>query len=172
MDKQNKNKLADKAFSRLVLTSLLGIFVCIVCLCSATWAWYNANVTTTGNKLEAGRFELTVHVENYESEAVTPSVDEDGNAVYMLNAGEIYTVTLTVSDATTVSTGFCAISANGKTYRTASINNVDGEKTFTFSLDAKADAAVSFVSMWGIPAEPDVEIGETLAVASTEATTE
>ena len=32
MEKQNNEKLSDKAFAHLALTSILGILVCIICL--------------------------------------------------------------------------------------------------------------------------------------------
>ena len=65
MDKQNKNtdKLTDKAFSRMMLTSVLGILVCLVCLCSTTWAWFTADVSNNSNTIGTGQFNLEVSVD-------------------------------------------------------------------------------------------------------------
>ena len=53
MKKQNNEKLSDKAFARLVLTSILGILVCIICLCSTTYAWFSGSVQVDSNTLKA-----------------------------------------------------------------------------------------------------------------------
>ena len=53
MKKQNNEKLSDKAFARLVLTSILGILVCIICLCSTTYAWFTGSVQVDSNTFKA-----------------------------------------------------------------------------------------------------------------------
>ena len=53
MKKQNNEKLSDKAFARLALTSILGILVCIICLCSTTYAWFTGSVQVDSNTLKA-----------------------------------------------------------------------------------------------------------------------
>ena len=52
MEKQNNEKLSDKAFARLFLTSILGILVCIICLCSTTYAWFTGSVQVDSNKIQ------------------------------------------------------------------------------------------------------------------------
>ena len=52
MEKQNTEKLSDKAFARLALTSILGILVCIICLCSTTYAWFTGSVPNDNNKIQ------------------------------------------------------------------------------------------------------------------------
>ena len=49
MKKQNNEKLSDKAFARLALTSILGILVCIICLCSTTYAWFTGSAQVDSN---------------------------------------------------------------------------------------------------------------------------
>ena len=53
MEQQNNEKLSDKAFARLALTSILGILVCIICLCSTTYAWFTGSVQVNNNTLKA-----------------------------------------------------------------------------------------------------------------------
>ena len=53
MEQQNNEKLSDKAFARIALTSILGILVCIICLCSTTYAWFTGSVQVKGNKFKA-----------------------------------------------------------------------------------------------------------------------
>ena len=53
MKKQNNEKLSDEAFARLALTSILGILVCIICLCSTTYTWFSGSVQVDSNTLKA-----------------------------------------------------------------------------------------------------------------------
>ena len=53
MKKQNNEKLSDTAFARLAITSILGILVCIICLCSTTYAWFTGSVQVDSNTLKA-----------------------------------------------------------------------------------------------------------------------
>lgn len=55
MDKEKKttDKLTDKAFSRLLFTSVLGIVICLVCLCSATWAWFSDSIPSDNNNIQS-----------------------------------------------------------------------------------------------------------------------
>ena len=53
MEQQNREKLSDKAFARLAITSILGILVCIICLCSTTYACFSGSVQVDINTLKA-----------------------------------------------------------------------------------------------------------------------
>ena len=44
----------------LLLPSVLGIFICTVCICGMTWAWYTASVETPTQKLTSACYEVTV----------------------------------------------------------------------------------------------------------------
>lgn len=50
---QNPEKLSDKAFARLALTSILGILVCIICLCPTTYAWFTGSVQGDNHQIQA-----------------------------------------------------------------------------------------------------------------------
>ena len=93
MEQQNKPKakLTDKAFSRLVLTSVLAIIVCIVCLCSTTYAWFTDSAPSNENEIKmAETFDLTVTV----TKDGTPLADIENGVE--LEAGVVYTVTLSL----------------------------------------------------------------------------
>ena len=166
MEKQNNNvdKLTDKAFSRLMLTSVLGILLCMTCLCSATWAWFNAGVEASGNKLSSGSFGLDVTVSDSARASIAVVEQADGKTVCMLSGKGVYTVTLEMSDDTTVTRGFCSITANGKRYRTAMVK--EGESNpFTFTIDATLDnMTVIFAPAWGMPSSYDVSNDGTLTL--------
>ena len=158
MEKQNTNteKLTDKAFSRLILTSVLGILLCMTCLCSATWAWFNSSVEASGNKLASGSFGLDVSVADSTRTSFAVVKQADGTSVCTLPGVGLYTVTLELSGDTTVTKGFCSMTTNGKTYKTALIKKGESD-VFSFTLDARVDnLAIVFSPRWGMPSSYDV----------------
>ncbi len=68
MEKQNNNvdKLTDKAFSRSVIIAVVSIVLCIVCLSSATFAWFTTTTTSSQNVVSGGFFGLVVIVTGME----------------------------------------------------------------------------------------------------------
>ena len=69
MKKQTNEKLTDKAFLRLIITSAIGILICLVCLCSTTWAWFSSDVTFEDNQIKtAEQCLLTVSVKDTSTE--------------------------------------------------------------------------------------------------------
>ena len=113
MEQQNKEKVTinDKAFTRLMITSLIGFLVCVACLCSTTWAWFSDNAPSHGNEIKmADTFSLTVAVEGG-GEAIP---DASGNIA--LTAGVDYTVTMTLPAES--ASGYCILTAGDVEYYT------------------------------------------------------
>lgn len=166
MEKQNKTteRLTDKAFSRLLLTAVLGILVCMLGLFSATWAWYEAGKLVSVSPFDGEILGIDVSVVNASDESVSVTLRDDGASVASLAPG-LYTVTLSFSDDTTAQNGFCTLRVNGKIYRTDSVSADDSEP-FTFTLDAGSlSLNLTFTPSWGIPSDPDVDLGGTLPLA-------
>lgn len=161
--------IADKAFMQSIVVSVLGIVLCIVALCSATYAWFVADISSQ-NTISAAFFDLDVQVVQMpqSSSIQTAAVDEGepagseppatpapkvmtlNNGEYLLEAGYTYRVTLTIPAAVTASKGYCDIFelAKGGIYRTEYIEN-SGEKTFCFDIVANEQLRVVFVPKWG-----------------------
>ena len=163
----NQNKAADgltaKALSRLVLASMLGLLILVLCLCSTTWAWFSADVSSDSNTLGSGKFALRVTVRDANGANVTVSACADGSSSCVLNKAGVYTVTLQITEDTTVSKGHCTITANAHSYKTATLDREAG--AFTFSLETqKNDLTVLLTPAWGTPAKADVQQGATLSV--------
>lgn len=167
MEKRNNtpDRLTDKAFTRLMITSVLGILMCMMCLCSATWALFSDDVSATGNTLASGRFGLSVSVSTSDSTPITTARTANGATVATLTGSPdgVYHVTLKMTDDTTVTKGFCTVIVDGVEYRTASINQ-SGTNPFDFTVVTTHDVTVRFTPAWGLPAEYDVEIGESLVI--------
>lgn len=165
MENQNidTKKLTDKAFSRLLLISVLSILVCIVCLCSATWAWFSAGTSSAGNTISSGKFALDVEIEDSTSVAV--DLTESANGTYTCTLGDAdttYTVTVRISADSTATKGFCTVKVGDESYYTVSINETMSSLTF-YIQPTEANMTVTFVSVWGFPSATDlIEADETL----------
>ena len=161
--KENKQKLenlSDKAFLRLIGTSLLGVLVCMVCLCSTTWAWFSDSAPSAQNEIKtASEFLLSVQVVPEGSdEAIDVSGTEEAPGV-ALTAGN-YTVTMSLPKDS--SSGYYVISVGAHTYLTDFIAHHDepNPKTVTFTMTLGTDSEVVFTPRWGIYSdESDVTNG-------------
>lgn len=138
-------KISDKAFSRTIVSSLLGIFICGICLAGLTWAWFSSGVTNTASKITSADFSVEIKFKQGES-VIEPSI-EDG--FYKLNSGN-YTVTLTASG--TASTGYCKVELNENTYHTVQLFTTPTEEkpqSVTFTVNATTDSKLKITHQWG-----------------------
>lgn len=166
------NKLTDKTFNRLLLTAVAGVLICIVLLCSSTYAWYSASISGAENAIKtSGESLLGISVAKG-GENLTLS---DGSLTLEKNA--TYTVTLTMPKDSP--SGYCVITAPGGTYLTDYLERHDSdtptEISFTLEIEKQLDEGgvdittdtltVSFKTHWGIySGDVHVSDGETLAI--------
>ena len=157
-----KEKLSDRVFLRIMITSIIGILLCISSLSATTWAWFTASEDNVGNVISSGKLDLRITVTDSLGDEVS-STPLDKSSIYILAAG-VYTVTLTVADTSTVTKGFSTVKAGGVTYKTGAANTGETNPiSFTLSV-GEDDTTVVFDTMWGLPAEPDVLDGGTLTI--------
>lgn len=139
-------KVSDKSFSRIILSSVLGVLICGICLAGLTWAWYTSSVSSAGNTITAAQFAVTTTVTNSNTEeAVLPGAD----STYTLPAGT-YTVTATASG--TGSTGYCKVNFNGEEYFTVqlfTIPDTDKPQKLTFTVTASENSMLAVSYQWG-----------------------
>lgn len=147
MEKENTNKLElmDKAFSRLLIPSMCAIFICIICLCSTTFAWFTESVPSEGNQIniaENCNIDVTV-----EKDGVVFTDIESG---VELEANVEYTVTVTLPPDT--ASGYCVMTADGVTYKSDYILRHTGpeSKVITFTVMVEETKTVEFIGRWGI----------------------
>ena len=157
MQKQNNNtqKLTEHTFSRLMLSSVLGILLCIVCLCSTTFAWFSDSVPSAGNTISTAK-DCLLTVTVLDGGGELDNIDEG----VVLTAGVEYLVTLSLPADT--ASGYCIILADGVEYRTNYIrrHNDSAPRELSFILTVGEDKTVTFTSHWGIySAECSVEAG-------------
>lgn len=126
-----------------LMPSILGICICMVCICSMTWAWYAANVPSPLQKMTVAHYAVTV--ESVTAEGV-PVVSEKGG--YALSAGTAYTVTLRADGTVQECGGYCLIESNESeaTYYTQSI--LPGS-SITVVFTPADTGTYTFTGVWG-----------------------
>ena len=165
-ENQKPDKLTDKAFTRLFITSILGIVICLVCLCSTTWAWFDSDVSNSQNVIQSGEGKLAVIVtkEQVEIKNVDKGVE--------LEAGD-YVVKMTLPQGS--ASGYCEIHVGSDIYRSPYIrHSEEAEQTLTFGITLTEKTALSIKTRWGIysDGEADVAAGATLILPKTQTNTQ
>jgi len=163
-------KITEKAFSQSLIISVLSIFLCLVTLCSMTYAWFTDGMSSNSNTLTSGSFDITVSMESEDGTLVMPI---DGK--YKLAQGKKYTVTLEPTQTSTVK-GYCIVNINGESKKTDVILDADMvDDVYTTStapfefiiITDKDNTEITFESHWGVLVDPDVEMGATITVEDT-----
>lgn len=128
-------KLTEKAFIQSVVISVVGILLCIVALCSATFCWFTGGTENNSNTLVSGSFDVTITVTKgnalgdanggqgtataqaetgaaggTQAEQIEVTADPAQAGVFVCNLPEAgtYTVTLTLKEGSTVK-GHCLV---------------------------------------------------------------
>ena len=168
MEELNKKteKLTDKAFSRFLVTSVIGILVCIACLCSSTFAWFSSNNKSVSNTLATGKFDIAQPIatcEGTDGMLEFAFTEIDGIWSCELPAGT-YTIVLTSLEGSNVK-GHCVVTVgDGAPQNTDAIisaeiaarDGMEQSDPFTFTLTLDEAATVTIQSRWGMVAAPDI----------------
>jgi len=160
-------KVTEKHMMRVLLSSICGMLLCMVCLVSVTWAWFTVDMENTDN---------VIHIASVTANVQLPGATQEQNGGYTLTPGT-YTATLSAQcDATECLHGshYILITAvQGETTQSRFIpvpNGGSAQVTFTVT---GGNAQVSMGVSWLEPAGAQpVEDGKLLleAVQSTQET--
>lgn len=157
-DSKNE-KLTEKAFSQSLLISVLSILLCIVALCSITYAWFVGESTSTGNTLLAGSFDLTISVTK-DGDEFPVIADADRDGVWICNLAEegTYTVNLKLKEESSVK-GHCIVKVGDDDYKHTDAIFDTANADFIFTIKVAENTKVTFEPRWGVVVEPDIENG-------------
>ena len=136
-------KVTEKIFLRAMISSVLGIILCTVCLAGMTWAWFSDSVTSRSSTITSAKCSVEVTVNKVTGNTkIEPSTD----GKYELHKDEKYNVTLKATG--NASTVYCKVNINGVIY-TARLNPNSNNATFIFEIDCSAKSAtVTFTPTW------------------------
>lgn len=157
-------KVSDKEFTRIMISSVLGIMLCVICLAGLTWAWFSGSVSSAANNITAASFNIQIDVNVKGTETpVSPTV-ENGIYSFSLENNKAYDVKITADG--TATTGYCGVTLGENSYHTIQIFNISDEsrsgsllstdrpQEITFTVNATDSTLLKIVPQWGSYAIP------------------
>lgn len=164
-------KISEKAFSQSIIISIVSILLCIVMLCSLTYAWFTSETSSGSNTLMSGTFDVTINVYKViDGVATTSTIEAESNSEgmysYTLEPGT-YEISLTLTDGSTVK-GHCIVTIGNTVAQhtaaivgtnTANIENEHITDPFTFQIKVTENTTVTLEPRWGVVVEPDIVNG-------------
>ena len=142
-------KVTDASLTKSIISSVIGIVLCMACLFGTTWAWYSSSVTSGVSVTVGANFDFDIEITK--TGETTALINPDAESVYNLNGGEH---TVTVKKTGTAKKGFCQIIATkadaeaGTTYYIVNFLENAGDYV-TFSV--KGSGTLKLTPMWGTP---------------------
>ena len=138
--KHSKKTTSDCSIYRILAPSVIGIFICAICLCGASWAWFTASTTTGTTTIQSSSYKLLYQV----NEDTAPTELAETDNTYTLTS-DTTAITLKAT-GTAGATGYCSIKIGDETYYTEQIF-ADG--TFTFTVNAATGTQIVLTPKWG-----------------------
>lgn len=153
-------KVREKVMLTRIAMTVTIVIMCLAAMSITAYAYFSYNISSGSNIIKAAHFETKVSIQitdkNGEAVDINPITSNYQTYKVGLDAGKIYTVTITPTENSTAKTGFVVITANGceKTYHTQQLgidtNIGEGEtKTISFKLIVTDKTDVHFLAHWG-----------------------
>lgn len=136
-----KEKRSD-GLMHILAPSMLAIYICAICLCGASWAWFTASTSTGTTQIQSSSYKLLYQV----SEDADPTELAEADNTYTLTE-DTCKITLKAT-GTAGATGYCSITVDGKTYYTKQIF-VNDTSAFTFTVKAAEGTTITLTPKWG-----------------------
>ena len=78
-------KVTEKIFSKVLLSSICSILLCMACLASTTWAWFAVSIDNKGNEIQIASVRAGITIENANDNSKIDTNSEEGGCI--LEAG-------------------------------------------------------------------------------------
>ena len=154
-------KVSDKSLSRIMLSSVLGVLICGICLVGLIWAWFSSSVTSNSNNITTANFTVDIRVTQVGDETPLSPTEENGKYTYTLSAGTEYAVIITALGDAEKYGGYCSVSYLRETpYHTVQLypgSNENKIHLVTFTVSASESSSLIIAPQWGTYAKPDGE---------------
>ena len=173
-------KITEKAFSQSLIISVVSILLCLVALCSMTYAWFTGSTSSGNNTLVSGTFDVTIVVSRVEDGVATastgalePESNTEGKYTYKFQPGT-YEITLKLTDTSTVK-GHCVVTINGGEEQhtaaiigtnTANVENKELTDPFKFKITITKETTVVLEPRWGVVVNADIDYNEEIKVGT------
>ena len=140
--KHSEKTTSDCSIYRILAPSVIGIFICAICLCGASWAWFTASTSTGTMAIQSSSYKLLYQV----NEDTAPTELAEADNTYTLTS-DTTAITLKAT-GTAGATGYCSIKIGDETYYTEQIF-VNDISEFTFTVNAAAGTTITLTPKWG-----------------------
>ena len=152
-------KVSDKEFTRIMISSVLGIMLCVICLAGLTWAWFSGSVSSAANNITAASFNIQIDVNVKGTETPVPRTVENGIYSFSLENNKAYDVKIKADG--TATTGYCEVLFGKNVYHTIQIFNISDESNsgsilstdrpqeINFTVNATDSTFLKIVPPWG-----------------------
>lgn len=135
-------KVSDKEFTRIMISSVLGIMLCVICLAGLTWAWFSGSVSSAANNITAASFNIQIDVNVKGTETPVPRTVENGIYSFSLENNKVYDVKITADG--TATTGYCEVLFGENVYHTIQIFNISDESNSGSILSTDRPQEINF----------------------------
>lgn len=164
-------KVTEKYFHRVLISSICSILLCMSCLAGTTWAWFTVSIENQGNEIQiVDLAERVIRVDSG-TQVETPVSKEDGG--YPLSTGANYTVNIKVDGK--AESALVPVDLRPYVVMTLKLNS-GGEQVYYAERQLVAtipglEATVSFKALWSKTAPDGTPVGTNQMLTISEATT-
>ena len=165
--KHAQDEMRSDGMLHILAPSVIGICICAICLCGASWAWFTASTGSSTTKIQAATYSVEVMKVTAEAEAADApvTVADNGKTEISLKSGQTYTVALQATG--TAENGFCIVKFEDTDYYTKQL--APGMK-LTFIVNASKDSTMTITPQWGtcaVEAADRITGGESIGTVTT-----
>ena len=151
-------KVTEKSFGKVLISSACSILLCMVCLVSTTWAWFSVSVENTENILQIGSPNDSVSV----SVASGTVLAEENHEVVITHGGNS-------DDFDRKSTLYVTLTVNGtKSVYTALNAGNQYKQMLQIQVAAGQQCTLTWEASWFAPVNADLLVGNTITVEAVE----
>ena len=136
------HKVTEREMTKMLITTVLSVLICLVSLVSLTWAWFSDGVTTNPIPITAAYYTVTVET-SADGTNYTPAAGTDKEYTIPVN-----TTKIKLTAGGTATTGFFLIEANGNKYYTVNVNK-GGHIEIAVTGITESGAVVKIIPAWG-----------------------
>lgn len=157
--KHTENTKRCDALGHILAPSLIGICLCTVFFCGASWAWFTATKTSNVSVIRSAVY--TVEVTAKIGGASVDATDNGGIYTIALESGKTYDLTIVANG--TADKGYCTVNFGEKEYHTDIIAK---NTAFTFKVTAGQSGNLTITPQWGTctASENLIELGDMIAL--------
>ena len=138
-------RITEKMMTRVLVSSICGILLCMACLAGTTWAWFTVSIENPGNVIQIGQPEVVVTVNG----SLISSGETLEEGTYSVNIQRANTETDVFSHNSAL---YVTLSVGGNAcgYTIASQQDAYGDE---ITIVAKKECALSWEVSWFPPAD-------------------